>query len=134
MKEKAKETALERAAKVLSERDIRAILAEERAYVAAQRKARLRERKERHQAQLRSRFAEENALNEAKAQQLGLPVLEGTSLQTAWANNLRVVFVETHPECLVAAKAHVSSAWWIRSRSWSRDELVEAVKQPPARM
>ena len=112
------------AAKELRARERRA---EGKAAVLARRKAR-------HEEHLRTKFGSVNKVAEEKAKQLGLPTLEGTSLQIAWANNIRVGFVKALPDCLVAATGHLSAAWWIRRRRCSHDELAEAVKEPPARM
>ena len=120
-----KEKAMQReAAKELRARERRA---EAKDLTAARRKAR-------HEARLQAKYGVVNEVAEEKAKQLGLPTLEGTSLQIAWANNIRVGFVKALPDCLVAATGHFSAAWWIRRRRCSHDELAEAVKEPSARM
>ena len=117
-----KEKALRReAAKELRARERRA---EAKDLTAARRKAR-------HEEHLRAKYGVVNAEAEEKAKLLGLPALEGTSLQIAWANNIRVAFVESRPDCLAAAKSHLLAAWWLRRRRCSHDELADAVAEGP---
>lgn len=96
------------------------------------------------EAKRKEAHAKENTAAAAKAAEAGLPALEGTPKQVAWAESIRVKAIAQVEELIAATattperqaqvapllarlKAQTKAAWWIDNRTLQPVDMIRAM-------